>query len=85
MIKGQNTSDGVSLMTLAAMERTLSRLDTMIDMLTKRMNDGTADPQAIRQAITRYRQRRDDLDVEISLERIRRGTYQPRTRPLLHS
>ena len=64
-------------MTLEAMERTLARLDVMLDTL-KRQLRGTADPRVTRQSIVRYQRMRADLEVQISLERIRRGTYIPR-------
>jgi hypothetical protein len=72
-------------MTLDEMERTLARLDEMLGTLKRQLYKGIADPRATPQAIARYQRLRDELDVQIGLERIRRGTYPPGARPLLHS
>jgi hypothetical protein len=67
-------------MKLEEMELAQARIDVMIGFLKKRMNDGT--DRHVAEDIARYQQWRDDLDVQISLERIRRGTYLSRTRHL---
>jgi hypothetical protein len=69
-------------MTLDEMERTLARLDEMLGTLKRQLYKGIADPRATPQAIARYQRLRDELDVQIGLERIRRGTYPPGARRL---
>jgi hypothetical protein len=59
-------------MTLEEMELAAARIDAMIDFLKKRMNDKTNCHVA--EDIARYQQWRDELDVRIGLERIRRAT-----------
>jgi hypothetical protein len=59
-------------MTLEEMELALARIDVMIRFLKKRMSDGTN--CRVAEDITRYQQWRDDLDVRIGLERIKRST-----------
>jgi hypothetical protein len=59
-------------MTLEEMELALARIDVMIRFLKKRMSDGTNCHVA--EDISRYQQWRDDLDVRIGLERIKRAT-----------
>jgi len=59
-------------MTLEEMELAVARIDAMIDFLKKRMNDR---PHChVADDIARYQRWRDDLDVQIGLERIRRAT-----------
>jgi hypothetical protein len=58
-------------MKLEEMELALARIDVMIGFLKKRMNDGTNCHVA--EDIARYQQWRDDLDVQISLERSGEG------------
>jgi hypothetical protein len=69
-------------MTLEEMEGTLARLDVMLGMLKRQLYKGIADPRATPQAIARYQRLRDELNVQIGLERIRRWTYRPRARRL---
>jgi hypothetical protein len=66
-------------MKLGEMELALARIDVMIDFLKKRMNNGT--DRHVAEDIARYQQWRDDLDVQISLARIKRGKYRRRARP----
>jgi hypothetical protein len=66
-------------MTLAEMELALARIDVMIGFLRNRMNDGTKCDVA--EDIARYQEWRDDLDVQIGLERIKHSTDRRRTRP----
>jgi len=65
-------------MTLQEMELALARIDLMIDFLQKKVKDGANGH--IAEDIARYQQWRDDLDIQIGLERIRRGTYRRRRR-----
>jgi hypothetical protein len=69
-------------MTLDEMERTLARLDVMLGTLKRQLYKGIADPRATPQAIARYQRLRDELHVQIGLERIKRATYQSRARRL---
>jgi hypothetical protein len=69
-------------MTLEEMERTLAQLDVMLGTLKRRLYKGFADPRATPQAIARYQRLRDEFDVQIGLERIKRGTHPPRTHRL---
>jgi hypothetical protein len=66
-------------MTLAEMELALARIDVMIDFLKNRMSDGTNCDVA--KDMARYQQWRDDLDAQIGLERVKRGTDRRRTSP----
>jgi hypothetical protein len=68
-------------MTLEEMEVAIARIDLMIALLRKQLQEGT-DVRRVAADLARYQRWRDDLDVQISLERIRRGTYLPRTRHL---
>jgi hypothetical protein len=68
-------------MTLEEMELALARIDVMIGVLKKKVKEGTNNPQAA-EDMARYQQWRDDLDVQIRVERIRRSTYQLPTRRL---
>jgi hypothetical protein len=65
-------------MTLQEMELALTRIDLMIDFLQKKMKDGANGK--IAEDIARYQGWRDDLDIQIGLERIRRGNYRRRRR-----
>jgi hypothetical protein len=47
----------------------------MLGTLKRQLSKGIADPRATPLAIARYQRYRDDLDVQIGLERIKRGTY----------
>jgi hypothetical protein len=75
-------------MKIEEMELAIARIDLMIGFLKKQIQEGTNNPQAAAD-IARYQQWRDDLEVQISLERIKRikrGTDSPpRWPPLLHS
>jgi hypothetical protein len=64
------------MMTLNELELALARFDTMIRILEQQMKEGT-NPQATPEAIAQFQQWRDDLDVRIGLERIKRSTYRP--------
>jgi hypothetical protein len=68
-------------MTLEEMEVAIGRIDLLIALLRKQLQEGTDARQAAAD-IARYQRWRDDLDVQISLKRIRRGTYRSRTRHL---
>jgi hypothetical protein len=65
------------------MELALARIDAMIGVLKNKVKEGT-NPQAA-EDMARYQQWRDDLDVQIRVERIKRATYPRGARPLLHS
>jgi hypothetical protein len=68
-------------MTLAEMELALARIDVMIGFLKGRATERT-NPK-ITEEIVRYQQWRDDLDLQIGLERIRRNTdHRRKHRPL---
>jgi hypothetical protein len=67
-------------MTLAEMELALARIDVMIGFLKRRATERT-NPK-IAEEIVRYQQWRDDLDLQIGLERIRRNTDRRKRRPL---
>jgi hypothetical protein len=69
---------------LKEMELALARFDAMISFLKKRVEEGSASPTIIAR-LARLQQLRDDLDVQIRVERIRRETHRPGARPLLHS
>jgi hypothetical protein len=70
-------------MTIEEMEFALWRMDVMLGLLKRSVERGT-DPEAA-EDMARLQQWRDDLDVEISLEKIRQGTYSAPQRPSLHS
>jgi hypothetical protein len=65
-------------MTLEQMELARERIDVMIGFLKSRTTERT-DPEAAAD-IARFQQWRDDLDVQIGLERIRRNTDHRRKR-----
>lgn len=60
-------------MTLEEMELALARFDAMIGILKKQVKDGTSLQAA--EDMARYQQWRDDLDVQIRVERIKQSTY----------
>jgi hypothetical protein len=67
--------------TLEEMEFALARIDLMLGMLKRQVEQGTnahAD-------MARYQEWRDDLDVEIALEQIKLGTYRRRRHHRLYS
>jgi hypothetical protein len=68
-------------MTLEEMEVAIGRIDLMIALLRKQLQEGT-NARRVAADIARYQRWRDDLDVQISLERTRRETYLPRARNL---
>jgi hypothetical protein len=65
-------------MTLEEMELAQARLNLMIDFLKSRTIERT-DPKVAADIAT-YQRWHDDLDAQIGLERVRRGSYQRRTR-----
>jgi hypothetical protein len=65
-------------LTLEEMELAQARLDLMIRFLQRRLTEGANRQTA--EDIARYQQWHNDLDVEIGLERIRRGTFRRRGR-----
>jgi hypothetical protein len=75
--------NGGGPMTIEEMEFALWRIDVMLGLLKRSVKRGT-NPQAAEE-ITRLQRWRDDLDVEISLEKIRQGTNSTPQRPSLHS
>lgn len=58
-------------MGLEEMELALANYDAMIRILEKQKKEGT-NPQATTEVIAQFQQWRDDLDVRIGLERMRR-------------
>ena len=60
-------------MTLEEMELALAKIDAMIGLLKKKLEAG-ANHQAA-EDMARYQQWRDDLDVQIRVERIKRDAY----------
>jgi inorganic pyrophosphatase/exopolyphosphatase len=65
-------------MTLAEMELALARIDAMIGFLKNRTTERT--DRKVAADIARYQEWRDDLDVQIGLERIKHSTDRRRTR-----
>jgi hypothetical protein len=65
-------------------ELALARFDALIGILQKQVEKGTATPEIITR-LDRLQQLRDDLDVQIGLERINRGTYLRRRHRRLYS
>jgi hypothetical protein len=68
----------VETMKLEEMELARARIDLMIDFLQKKVKDGANGH--IAEDIARYQRWRDDLNVQIGLERIRRSTHRRRRR-----
>jgi hypothetical protein len=58
---------------LEQMELALARFDTLIRILDNQVNEGSATPKIIAR-LGRLQQLRDNLEVQIGLERIKRGT-----------
>jgi hypothetical protein len=83
MLRPANKTGQGRPMTFEEMEFALWRIDVMLGLLKRSVERGT-DPQAA-EDMTRLQQWRDDLDVQIGLERIKRGTQSPPRRPSLHS
>jgi hypothetical protein len=69
-------------MMLDEMELAHARFDMMIRILKEQMKNGT-NPQATPEVIALFQEWRDELDIRIELERIKRGTSWPH--PLLPS
>jgi hypothetical protein len=68
-------------MTLEQMELARARIDMIIDFLRNRTTERT--DRKVPADIARYQEWRDDLDVQVGLERIRRNTdHRRKRRPL---
>ena len=70
-------------MTLGVMSLALERIDAMLGLLKSQAEKGVNTQAA--EDIARYQQSRDDLDVQIRVERIKQSTYRGRTRAAPHS
>jgi hypothetical protein len=55
---------------LKAIELAIANYNAMIRILKKQMQEGTANSWAFRQALARYQRWREDLDVQLGLERV---------------
>jgi hypothetical protein len=70
-------------MSVEELEAALARIDAMLGLLKAQLERGP-NPRAAAD-MDRLQRWRDDLDIEINLERIKQGTYSPPQRPWLHS
>ena len=80
---GVNKQKRVETMKLEEMELALARFDAMIGILKKQVKDGTNLQAA--EDMARLQQWRDDLDIQIKVERIKQDAYHNPMRPSLHS
>jgi hypothetical protein len=61
--------NGPSSERLKAIELAIANYNAKIRILKKQMQEGTANSCTFRQALARYQQWREDLDVQLGLER----------------